>query len=70
MTGAPLGKSLAAVTLNKKLSAASGNSFHAGGSGLNETGVTPKGRRFQNAIANGTPRSSGSGKSTSFQQLT
>jgi hypothetical protein len=50
MTGAPLGKSLVAVTLNKKLSAASGNSIYAGGSELNETGVTPKGRRFQNAL--------------------
>jgi hypothetical protein len=50
MTGAPLGKSLVELTLNKKPSAASGNSIHAGGSGLNETGVTPKGRRFQNAL--------------------
>jgi hypothetical protein len=49
MTGAPLGKSLAAVTLNKKLSAPSGNSIYAGSSELSEMAVTPKGTRFQNA---------------------
>ena len=49
MPGAPLGKSLVALTLNQRLSAPSGNSIH-GQFGMNETGVTTKGRRFQNAL--------------------
>ena len=42
MNSALLGKSLGGVVLNRRLSAASMNSIHAGSWGLNETDVTPK----------------------------